>query len=369
MMAFFAELGEKPFRAIQVLKWIHHHGVIDFDAMSNLSKSLRQKLKEVACISFPQIVTTQLSQDGTRKWLLQLDSPNAIETVFIPEEDRGTLCVSSQVGCALDCRFCATAYQGFNRNLSVSEIIAQVWLAEHTLRIQGYPNDEQRRIISNVVMMGMGEPLANLNNVLKALRLMMDDNTYGLSRRRLTLSTAGIIPAITHLKEQCPVNLAVSLHAPTNALRDQLMPINKKYPLDMLLAACRDYLEGENRHHKITFEYIMLKEVNDSPAQARALVKLLERCPAKVNLIPFNPFFHSHYERSSLEAIEHFRHILSKAGLVTVTRKTRGGDIDAACGQLAGKVQDRTRRQQLLRETSPLLVSLKSLKEVNNASK
>jgi len=343
LAAWFSEVGEKPFRAIQVLKWVHQHGVIDFAAMTNLSKTLRQKLSENFQINFPSIMTTRTSQDGTRKWLLQLDNTNAIEMVFIPEEGRGTLCISAQVGCALACRFCATAHQGFNRNLKVSEIIAQVWLAEQILRSEGYPLDGRGRVISNVVMMGMGEPLANFNNVVKALRLMMDDNTYGLSRRRITLSTAGIVPAITRLKEQCPVNLAVSLHAPDDTLRNQLMPINQKYSLSALMAACRHYLAGEKHHYKITFEYILLKDINDSPAHARALSKLLERCPAKVNLIPFNPFFPSGYSPSSPPTIENFREVLLKAGLLTVTRKVRGADIEAACGQLAGKVQDRTR--------------------------
>jgi 23S rRNA (adenine2503-C2)-methyltransferase len=342
LTTFFADLGEKPFRTIQVMKWIHHQGVIEFDAMTNLSKVVRQQLKEIAEVSLPQLVKTQISHDGTRKYLLQLDENNGIETVFIPEDGRNTLCVSTQIGCALDCSFCATAQQGFNRNLSVGEIIGQLWQVEQSLRAEGYPVDSRGRVISNVVIMGMGEPLTNFKNVVKAMRVMIDDNSYGLSKRRVTLSTAGIVPAIARLKEECGVNLAVSLHAPNDALRDQLVPINKKYPLAELLAACRAYVAGEElRHHKITFEYIMLKDINDSPAQARALIQLLEGCPAKVNLIPFNPFPHTHYQRSLPETIARFREILFKAGIITVTRKPRGEDIDAACGQLAGKVQNR----------------------------
>ncbi|MDM8561001.1 23S rRNA (adenine(2503)-C(2))-methyltransferase RlmN [Candidatus Parabeggiatoa sp. HSG14] len=344
MMDFFVNIGEKPFRATQVMKWIHHLGIVDFDVMTNLSKTLRQQLKEIACIALPQIVTIQTSQDGTRKWLLQIDNNNCIEMVFIPEDDRGTLCVSSQVGCALDCRFCATAQQGFNRNLSVAEIIGQLWLAEHTLRAENYCVENQSRAISNVVMMGMGEPLANFNNVVKAMQLMMDDFSYGLSWRRVTLSTVGIVPALIRLKDECPVNLAVSLHAPNDTLRNQLVPINKKYPLAKLLAACREYVKIEP-HRRITFEYIMLKGINDSSTYARTLVKLLQGIPAKINLIPFNPFLSTRYQCATPDAIDHFRDILLQAGLMTVTRKTRGSDIDAACGQLAGKVIDKSRRQ------------------------
>jgi 23S rRNA (adenine2503-C2)-methyltransferase len=337
LQAFFASIGEKPFRATQVMKWIHQQGVVDLDAMTNLSKALRLRLKEVACITTPEVEVMQTSQDGTRKWLLKLDNGNSIETVFIPEDDRGTLCISSQVGCALDCSFCATAQQGFNRNLTVAEIIGQLWLAEHTLRSQ---MEKDQRVISNVVMMGMGEPLTNFNNVVQAMSLMMNDFGYGLSRRRVTLSTAGVVPALLRLKEQSPVSLAISLHAPNDSLRDQLVPINKKYPLNQLIAACREYVEDDNRRH-ITFEYVMLKDVNDNPSHARDLIKLLKGIPAKINLIPFNPFPQSHYQRSTPEAIERFRDILIKAGLVTITRKTRGDDIDAACGQLAGKVINR----------------------------
>jgi 23S rRNA (adenine2503-C2)-methyltransferase len=337
LQAFFTSIGEKPFRATQVMKWIHQQGIVDFDAMTNLSKALRLRLKQVACITIPKVETMQTSQDGTRKWLLKLDNGNSIETVFIPEDDRGTLCISSQVGCALDCSFCATAQQGFNRNLTVAEIIGQLWLAEHTLRSE---MEKDERVISNVVMMGMGEPLTNFNNVVQAMSLMMNDFCYGLSRRRVTLSTAGIVPALLRLKEQSPVSLAVSLHAANDSLRDQLVPINKKYPLNQLIAACREYVEDDNRRH-ITFEYVMLKDINDNPNHARDLIKLLKDIPAKINLIPFNPFPQSHYQRSTPETIERFRDILIKAGLVTITRKTRGDDIDAACGQLAGKVINR----------------------------
>jgi 23S rRNA (adenine2503-C2)-methyltransferase len=344
LATFFSNLNEKPFRATQLMKWVHHLGITDFDMMTDLSKALRQRLQTVATLSLPSIVTTQTSQDGTRKWLLQLDNGNGIEMVFIPEDDRGTLCVSSQIGCALDCHFCATGQQGFNRNLTVAEIITQVWLAEHTLRAENPQIKPNWRVVSNVVMMGMGEPLTNFDNVIKAMQLMMDDLGYGLSKRRLTLSTAGIVPAIARLKEQCPVNLAISLHAPNDTLRNQLIPLNKKYPLTELIAACRDYVKGDPQRH-ITFEYLMLKDINDSPAQARELIKLVRGIPTKINLIPFNPFPNTRYQRSTPQAIENFRNILMQAGLITVTRKTRGDDIEAACGQLAGKVQDRTRRQ------------------------
>ncbi|HEW97791.1 MAG: 23S rRNA (adenine(2503)-C(2))-methyltransferase RlmN [Candidatus Parabeggiatoa sp. nov. 3] len=344
LASFFVELGEKPFRATQVMKWIHQQAVVDFDAYTNLSKALRQQLKEIAYVSQPQVQMSQTAQDGTRKWLLQLDSDNSIEMVLIPEEGRNTLCVSSQVGCALDCCFCATAQQGFNRNLSTAEIIAQLWLAEHILTQEGDQADNAKRAISNVVMMGMGEPLTNLNNVIKAMNVMMDDFAYGLSWRHITLSTTGIVPALARLKETCPVNIAISLHAPNDALRNKLVPINQKYPLAELMSACRAYAKG-NPQRRITFEYIMLKDINDSPAHARALVKLLQGFPAKVNLIPFNPFPDTRYICSPRETIDHFRDILVQAKLLTVTRKTRGGDIDAACGQLAGKVRDRTQRQ------------------------
>lgn len=335
LTAFFAELGEPAFRAGQLLKWIHQQGVLDFEVMTNLSKSLRQQLKETTTVTLPKVQMTQTSQDGTYKWLLQLADGQHIEMVFIPEEDRGTLCVSSQVGCALGCPFCATGQQGFSRNLTTGEIIAQLWLAEHLL------NAEQRhlkRLISNVVFMGMGEPLLNFDNVVGAMRLMQDDFCYGLSWRRITLSTVGIVPAVARLKTECPVNLAISLHAPTDALRSQLVPLNKKYPIASILAACHDYVKGKSQR-KITFEYVMLQAVNDSPVHAQALVKLLRNLPVKINLIPFNSFSESGYQSTSSERIDQFRDILLQADLVTVTRKTRGGDINAACGQLATGVK------------------------------
>lgn len=338
--AYFTAMGEKAFRASQILKWIYQGGVDTFDEMTNLSKSLREKLTHQAEIRTPEIVTQQLSDDGTIKWLLRVDSGNCIETVFIPEADRGTLCISSQVGCALDCSFCSTAQQGFNRNLSTGEIIGQLWVANKAM--QCLPRNE--RVISNVVLMGMGEPLLNFDNVVRAINLMMDDNAYGLSKRRVTISTSGVIPALQRLKQVSDVSLAVSLHAPTDALRDQLVPLNKKYPIKQLLAACKDYVAGATRR-KVTFEYVMLEGINDSPEQARQLVKVLQGVPAKVNLIPFNPFPGTHYRVSSQARIDRFRDILMQAGLITVTRKTRGDDIDAACGQLAGKVLDRTKRQ------------------------
>jgi len=339
MEAFFAELGEKPFRASQVFQWIHQHGVDDFDAMSNLSKALRQRLKDLAEVRVPEVVLDQQASDGTRKWLLRLDSGNCIETVFIPEERRGTLCISSQVGCALDCSFCSTAQQGFNRNLSVGEIVGQVWAANRGLGRD--PKGE--RIITNVVLMGMGEPLLNFDNVVGAMGVMMDDFAYGLSKRRVTLSTSGVIPALDRLAQVSDVSLAVSLHAPTNELRNELVPLNRKYPIEPLLEACRRYVAGERR--KVTFEYVMLEGVNDSPAHARQLVKLLRGVPSKVNLIPFNPFPGTKYRRSPKASIDRFRDILIGGGLTTITRRTRGDDIDAACGQLAGRVVDRTKRR------------------------
>ncbi|ADE14264.1 radical SAM enzyme, Cfr family [Nitrosococcus halophilus Nc 4] len=337
--AFFARLGEKPFRARQMLRWLHQQFVTDFSAMTDLSKSLRARLAETAVIALPEVVHQHHSTDGTYKWLLRVSGGNCIETVFIPEEDRGTLCVSSQVGCILDCSFCATGKQGFNRNLGVSEIIGQLWLANKALGRD--PKGE--RIITNVVMMGMGEPLANFNNVVAAMNLMLDDFSYGLSWRRVTLSTAGMVPAMDRLRAICPVSLAVSLHAPTDELRDELVPLNKRYPIGELLAACRRYVAGDRRR-AVTFEYVMLAGVNDSLQHARALLRLLQGLPAKVNLIPFNPFPGSLYRRSDTETIDRFREELLRGGLMTVTRKTRGDDIAAACGQLAGRVQDRTRR-------------------------
>ncbi|MFV1983168.1 MAG: 23S rRNA (adenine(2503)-C(2))-methyltransferase RlmN [Thiohalomonadales bacterium] len=336
---FFTDLGEKTFRAQQILQWIYQFGVNDFSLMTNISKTLKIKLAEIAEIRIPEIVSEQKSNDGTIKWLLEVSGGNCIETVYIPEKNRGTLCISSQVGCALNCTFCSTAQQGFNRNLTVAEIMGQIWLANHALLC--IPREQRK--ITNIVLMGMGEPLLNYQNVVKAMDLMMDDNAYGLSKRRITLSTSGVVPALDRLKQQSDVSLAVSLHAANDELRDKLVPINKKYPIHLLLDSCRRYIQDESRR-KITFEYVMLDGINDKPADARELVRLLRDIPAKVNLIPFNPFPQTVYKCSSKETIEMFSNILMKAGLVTMTRKTRGDDIDAACGQLAGKVLDRTKR-------------------------
>jgi 23S rRNA (adenine2503-C2)-methyltransferase len=338
---FFTGMGEKPYRADQILKWIYHEGVLDFDRMTNLSKTLREKLREEAIIKLPEIVTEQVSSDGTRKWLLRVDEKNCIESVFIPEKDRGTLCVSSQVGCALDCSFCSTGKQGFGRNLTMGEITAQVWIANQALG--HYTNRE--RIISNVVLMGMGEPLLNFDNVLKATNLMMDDLAFGLARKRVTVSTAGVIPGIEKLAASSNVSLAVSLHAATNPLRDILVPLNKKYPVEQLIAASREYSAARNGD-PVTFEYVMLDGINDSEADAFNLVKLLRGFPAKVNLIPFNPFPGAPYRRSGMATINRFREILMNAGIITITRKTRGEDIAAACGQLVGRVAARARRHQ-----------------------
>jgi len=341
MEDYFVGIGEKPFRAAQVLQWLHHYGVNDFDAMTNIGKELRARLKELATIDLPEVVSDQVAEDGTRKWLLRLHDGNCIETVFIPEDDRGTLCVSSQVGCTLNCTFCSTGHQGFSRNLSAAEIIAQLRVAN--LALGRDPKGE--RIVTNVVMMGMGEPLLNFDNVITAMNLMLDDLAYGLSKRRVTLSTAGVIPMLERLHDLCPVSLAVSLHAPNDALRDVLVPLNKKYPIAELLAACKRYVADEPRR-RVTFEYVMLAGVNDSVEHARELVKLLRDVPCKINLIPFNAFPDTRYTRSDKATIDQFREILMDAGLMTMTRKTRGDDIDAACGQLAGRVQDRTRRSQ-----------------------
>jgi 23S rRNA (adenine2503-C2)-methyltransferase len=327
--AFFSDLGEKPFRAAQASKWIYHFGVDDFDAMTNLGKALRARLKAVAEIVPPAIVAEQTSEDGTHKWLLRVGGGNCVETVFIPEPERGTLCISSQVGCALD------------RNLSVAEIIGQVWVACREL---GH-SPKGPRIITNVVLMGMGEPLLNFENVVRAMDLMMDDLAVGLARRRIPLSTAGVIPALERLGARCPVSLAVSLHAPNDALRNGLVPLNRRYPIAQLLEACRRYVTYSPKS-QITFEYVMLDRVNDSEEQARELVRVLRGVPAKVNLIPFNPFPGTPYRCSPRQRIDHFRDILLQAGLMTITRKTRGEDIAAACGQLVGRVQDRTRRAQ-----------------------
>jgi 23S rRNA (adenine2503-C2)-methyltransferase len=362
---FFAGIGEKPFRARQLLRWMHRYGETDFSRMTDLSKTVRGRLAEQASIQTPELVSESVASDGTRKWLLSVGGGNAIEAVFIPEANRGTLCVSSQVGCALECAFCATGRQGFNRNLSTAEIIGQLWWANAALaaeqgasRLQD--GDEPERPVSNVVMMGMGEPLANFDNVVRAMRIMLDDDAYGLSRRRVTLSTSGIVPAMDRLREQCPVALAVSLHAPNDALRDVLVPINHKYPLRELMAACLRYLETSDDEPApagvkwqrrgaprdfITFEYVMLDGVNDSPAHARELIALTRDVPCKFNLIPFNPFPNSGFRRSPRQRVRAFQEILLASGAIATVRKTRGDDIDGACGQLAGKVRDRTKRQ------------------------
>ena len=340
LTGFFAEIGEKPFRARQVMRWIHQFGQSEFASMNDLSKGLRAKLESSAMVQAPSVMSDSTAADGTRKWLLSVGAANGIETVFIPETSRGTLCVSSQVGCALECAFCSTGRQGFNRNLSVAEIVGQLWWANRALGAS--PKGE--RVISNVVMMGMGEPLANFDNVVSAMKIMLDDYGYGLSRRRVTLSTSGMVPAMDRLAEQLPVALAVSLHAPDDKLRDRLVPINKKYPLKELMAACKRYIKVAPRDF-VTFEYVMLDGVNDSVEQAKQLVELVKGVSCKFNLIPFNPFPDSGFERSSPERIGAFRDVLMQAGLVTTTRKTRGDDIDGACGQLAGQVQDRTQRK------------------------
>ncbi len=336
---FFAERGEKVFRARQVLHWLHQAGEDDFSRMTDLAKALRDRLPEMACVAAPQVAADTLADDGTRKWLLKVDASNAIEAVFIPEASRGTLCVSSQAGCVLDCAFCSTGKQGFNRNLSTAEIVGQLWLANRLLRAAGL-----ERPITNVVMMGMGEPLLNLDNVIPALRLMIDDNAYGLSRRRVTVSTSGVVPEMDRLRDECPVALAVSLHAPNDALRDRLVPVNRKYPLRELIAACNRYLEKAPRDF-VTFEYVMLDGVNDAEQHAYELVELARTVRCKFNLIPFNPFPGSAFRRSQAERIRRFAAILQGAGLTVTTRKTRGDDIAAACGQLAGDVADRTRRR------------------------
>jgi 23S rRNA (adenine2503-C2)-methyltransferase len=348
---WLTEIGEPKFRAQQILQWVHHYGVSDIDEMTNLSKALRQRLKETAEIALPEQAVEELAKDGTRKWVLRLADGNCIETVFIPEDDRGTLCVSSQVGCALNCSFCSTAQQGYNRNLTVAEIIGQVWFAVRKLAADGKRHDRQ---VSNVVMMGMGEPLLNFDNVVPAMNLMMDDFAYGLSKRRVTLSTSGVVPMMEQLSQTSDVALAVSLHAPNDELRNVLVPINKKYPLAQLLDVCRNYYRQDSRR-RITMEYVMLEGVNDTPQHARELSKILQGIPSKVNLIPFNPFPGTQYKRSSKTTIERFKDILSAAGYTTITRRTRGDDIDAACGQLVGKVQDRTFRTR--KKAIPIVVN------------
>lgn len=341
--AFVAGMGEKPFRARQLLKWIYKRWVSDFDEMSDLAKSFRERLKEVAEVRTPKITLTQVASDGTRKWLLDMQRANdpsfqAVEMVFIPEPGRGTLCISSQIGCAMDCSFCSTAQQGFNRNLNVAEIVGQVWLANREL---GSQPGTDHRVVTNVVFMGMGEPLANYRSVVPAAEVLMDDLAFDISRRRVTVSTSGLVPQMLKLAEETNCALAVSLHAPNDALRDQLVPINRKHKIAELLDACWEYVNKQNARN-ITFEYVMLDGVNDRPEHARELVQLLQGRPAKVNLIPFNTFPGTQYRRSSQDAIERFRDYLNRHGVIATTRRTRGDDIDAACGQLVGRVQDRT---------------------------
>lgn len=338
---FFVTLGEKPFRAIQVFKWIHQRGVSNFEEMTDLGKKLRETLHDVAIVKAPDVAVDQLATDGTRKWLLRLDDGNQIETVFIPEKTRGTLCVSSQVGCILNCKFCSTGAQGFNRNLTPHEIIGQVWFASKHVTDR----------ITNIVMMGMGEPLLNFEAVVQAMSIMRDDNAYGLSRRRVTLSTAGVVPQLARLSEESDVSLAVSLHAPNNALRNELVPLNKKYPIEVLMQACKDFMDKDTRCKRhITMEYVMLKGVNDSKHHARELIQVLQGVPSKVNLIPFNPFPMSRFQCSERDVIEDFQSILMRAGFITTIRKTRGQDIAAACGQLKGDIVDRTKRSERLKK-------------------
>ena len=343
LAAFCEQLGEKRFRATQLFRWIHQRGASNFDAMSDLAKALRDKLKGCAKVEALPVVSEHVSSDGTVKWLFDVGDGNAVEAVFIPEDDRGTLCVSSQAGCAVGCRFCSTGHQGFSRNLTTGEILAQLWFAEHSLRKRLNTED---RVISNVVMMGMGEPLQNYGEVIPALKTMLDDHAYGLSRRRVTVSTSGVVSRIDKLAQDCPVALAVSLHASNDTLRDVLVPLNKKYPLAELMEACQRYLQYAPRDF-ITFEYVMLDGVNDQPQHARELIDLVRSSGkgawCKFNLIPFNPFPQSELKRSPQAAVQAFSKILNDAGIVTTVRKTRGDDIDAACGQLAGEVKDRTR--------------------------
>lgn len=342
--AFFESLGEKRFRATQLLKWVHQLGVLDFHAMTNMSKVLREKLSQIAELRLPEVVQQLDSADGTRKFLIRVDGGSAIETVFIPEGERGTLCVSSQIGCSLDCSFCATGKQGFNRDLTAAEIIGQVWLAAQSF---GQLRENGPRRITNVVLMGMGEPLLNFDNVVDAIHLMMHDNCYGISKRRVTLSTSGVVPALDRLGEYTDCCLAISLHAPNDALRDQLVPLNKKYPIAMLLDSAKRYIQGlPDTHRKITIEYTLIDQLNDRPEHAHELAKLLRDVPVKINLIPFNPFGLVDYKRVSNNALKRFQTILIEAGFTTTIRTTRGEDIDAACGQLAGQVNDRTRRSE-----------------------
>jgi 23S rRNA (adenine2503-C2)-methyltransferase len=347
LVAFMQTLGEKPFRAQQLMKWIHHQGVVDFDAMSNISKVLRQRLKEVARVELPEVVHQHTSEDGTRKWAIRLQGGSLVETVLIPEGERATLCVSSQIGCSLDCSFCSTGKQGYQRDLSAAEIVAQVWLANHSL---GVYREGSSRVITNVVMMGMGEPLMNFDNVVTAANLMMDDFGYGLSKRRVTLSTSGVVPALERLIGKTDVSLAISLHAANDTLRNELVPINRKYPISELLRATRRYMDHlPDRSRVVVFEYTLIKGINDLDQHARELVALLRDIPCKINLIPFNPFPQSDYKRPSAARVDRFKRIVQQGGYIVTVRSTRGDDIDAACGQLVGQVQDRTRRNERYR--------------------
>lgn len=369
LVRFCGDLGEKPFRARQLSHWVHQRGVDDFALMTDLARALRDKLDGRAVVAAPGVISDDVSTDGTRKWLLDVGAGNAIETVYIPEAQRGTLCVSTQAGCAVNCRFCSTGKQGFSRNLKLGEIIGQLWLAnrllaESSMQARANVVKNGERAITNVVLMGMGEPLLNYDATLGALRLMLDDHAYGLSRRRVTLSTSGVVPMMDRLRDDCPVALAVSLHAPDDALRDELVPLNRKYPLAELMAACQRYLERAPRDF-ITFEYVLLDGVNDSDAQARALLELVRDVPCKINLIPFNPFPASGLRRSPSSRVRAFAQILLDAGVVTTVRRTRGDDIDAACGQLAGEVQDRTR---LSERSAPIRASTETSGDVRSLS-
>jgi 23S rRNA (adenine2503-C2)-methyltransferase len=361
MREYFESIGEKPFRADQMMKWIYHFGYSDFELMTNINKKLREKLQAQCVISAPTIGEKQVSEDGTIKYALILEGGQEIETVWIPENDRATLCVSSQVGCALECTFCATAQQGFNRNLTMSEIIGQVWRVANDIgatRIAG------KRPITNIVMMGMGEPLLNMKNLIPALDTMLNDLGYGLSKRRVTVSTSGVVPALDMLKEKIDCALAISIHAPNNALRDELVPINKKYPLEDFITASARYIDGSKANKQATIEYVMLDHVNDSTEHAHELAHVLKDLPSKINLIPFNPYPGSSYKRSSNSRIDRFDKVLQSYGLTVITRRTRGGDIDAACGQLAGEVKDRTKRKDVNlaeKHKNPQTISLKVL--------
>ena len=344
LQEFLVGLGEKPYRALQLMKWIYHQGVSDFSAMTDVGRELRERLAACAEIRPPEVAEEHISADGTRKWLIRVDGGSCVETVFIPEDGRGTLCVSSQVGCSLDCSFCSTGKQGFQRDLSSAEIIGQVWIAA---RAFGLPKKGGQRRITNVVMMGMGEPLLNFDNVVTATDLMMDDFAYGISKRRVTLSTAGVVPALDRLAKLSEVSLAISLHAPNDALRDQLVPVNRRYPIRELLASARNYIGAQSDTKRVvTVEYTLISEVNDRPEHAHELAALLRDYPCKINLIPFNPFDASDYRRPSRNAVSRFWNILTEAGLRVTVRSTRGDDIDAACGQLVGRVEDRTRRSE-----------------------